>query len=217
MTGSSRSDHGLADRLARCLPPLNTPIGDLPVGGYRPEDVQRPRPAAVLVAVIEPEPARVLLTVRSERLQRHAGQVAFPGGAREAGDHGVVATALREAHEEAGVPPESVRPVGFLGRYDTITGYRMTAVVGVLRADAQWRADGREVERVFTVPLERIADDRSYRRDRVRYGGRTFEILTLAHPEFRIWGATAALLHDFGARLRASGFDAGPCAAPAGD
>jgi 8-oxo-dGTP pyrophosphatase MutT (NUDIX family) len=195
---------GLASRLARSLPSLDTSIGDLPLGGYRPDDVERPRPAAVLVGIVDEPSPSVLLTVRSERLARHAGQVAFPGGGREPDDADVVDTALREAREETGIDSADVRPVGFLGRYDTITGYRMTAVVGVLTRAGDWRPDGVEVERIFTVPLSRVVDDDRYRRDRVRFAGRTFEILTLDHPEFRIWGATAALLHDLGARLRGS-------------
>lgn len=209
---SARPDDppGLAARLARCLLPLVTPVRDLPLGGYRPSGVERPRPAAVLVGILATQWPAVLLTVRSDRLARHAGQVAFPGGGRESGDRSIVGTALREAHEEIGLEPDQVDPVGFLGRYDTISGYRITAVVGAVLQAGQWRPDGVEVERVFTVPLAQVADDGCYRRDRVRYAGRRFEILTLEHPEARIWGATAALLYDLGARLRAAGLaDAG--------
>lgn len=196
----------LAARLSDCLPSLSTPVGELPLGGYRPERVDRPRPAAVLVAVVDAPAPAVVLTVRSSQLARHAGQVAFPGGGREPGDADVVDTALREAREEVGIEPAAVEPVGLLGRYDTISGYRMTAVVGVLPAATGWRPDGIEVERVFTVPLARVADETRYRRDHVRYAGRRFEILTLSDPEHRIWGATAALLNDLGSRLRSSGF-----------
>lgn len=193
----------LEARLSHALFPLDTPISDLPVEGYSPESVDRPRAAAVLVGVLPDEPG-VVLTLRSRRLARHAGQVAFPGGARDPEDDSVVDTALREAHEEASIPPSGVRPLGFLARYDTITGYRMTAVVGVLDPRVRPRPDESEVERVFTVPLARIADAEAYRVDRFRYSGRRFEVLTLEHDEYRIWGATAALLFDFGRRLRQS-------------
>lgn len=190
-------------RLRRALYPLGTHISELPIEGYSPESVDKPRAAAVLVGVMPEEPG-VVLTLRSERLARHAGQVAFPGGAREPGDESVVDTALREAHEEASIPPAGVRPLGFLARYDTITGYRMTAVVGLLDSRVRPRPDESEVERVFTVPLARVADADAYRVDRFRYAGRRFEVLTLEHAEYRIWGATAALLFDFGRRLRQS-------------
>lgn len=185
---------GLAARLF----PLETPIGSLPIGGYRPEDLDRPRPAAVLIGVTDESDPRVLLTVRSRDLPLHAGQVAFPGGAREHDDVSVVETALRETSEETGVDAASVRPLGYLGRYDTVTGYRITALVGALAADFRARPDRREVETVFTVPLEHVADEARYRCDRVVYRGMTFEVLTLEHSEHYIWGATAALLHRFG-------------------
>ncbi|MGK7295226.1 MAG: CoA pyrophosphatase [Candidatus Wenzhouxiangella sp. M2_3B_020] len=192
--------------LAPALHPLTTPISQLPVDGYRPGTDARPRPAAVLVGITRDD-SGVVLTLRSTELARHAGQVAFPGGAREPVDDSVVDTALREAREEAGIEPDHVRPLGYLSRYDTITGYRMTAVVGVLDPGVRLEPDRSEVERVFTVPLEHVADPDRYRRDRVRFRERRYEILTLEHPEFRIWGATAALLHDLGRRLAGSSRD----------
>lgn len=197
--GSGSSD--LNSRLRRVLAPLDQTISSLPVDGYLPEQVDRPRPAAVLVGITADEPS-VLLTLRSSRLARHAGQVAFPGGVREAHDHSVVDTALREAQEEAGIDPGGVTPVGYLSRYDTITGYRMTAVVGLLSEKVRPVPDRVEVESVFTVPLADVVDADAYQVDRVRFAGRSFEILTLVHAEHRIWGATAALLFDLGRRLR---------------
>lgn len=142
-----------------------------------------------------------MLTLRSRALKHHAGQVSFPGGARERSGESVVDTALREAREEAGIDRELVRPLGFLGRYDTISGYRMTPVVGWLAKGAGLRPDCCEVDSVFTIPLGRVVDPACYRHRKVRHDGRTFDIVTLDHPEHHIWGATAALLYDFGMRL----------------
>jgi len=158
----------------------------------------------VLVAVTAgPEPG-VVLTVRSRELLHHAGQVAFPGGARDTPDESVVDTAMREAREEAGIDQGLVHPLGYLGRYDTISGYRMTAVVAMLEAEVRLAPDRNEVDAVFTVPLCQVCAPECYRRESVAYGGRQFEIITLEHPEHRIWGATAALLHEFGSRMQSS-------------
>ena len=187
--------------LSATLFPLSTPIHKLPVGGYRPEAVARPRPAAVLLAITgEAEPG-VVLTLRSRALKHHAGQVSFPGGARERAGESVVDTALREAREEAGIDCELVKPLGFLGRYDTISGYRMTPVVGRLATGAGLSPDCCEVDAVFTIPLGQVVDPSCYSHRKVRHDGRTFDIVTLEHPEHHIWGATAALLYDFGMRL----------------
>lgn len=191
----------LDEALRRHLFPLDTPIGELPVGGYRPEGLRRLRPAAVLVPITEEADPRILLTVRAAHLAKHAGQVAFPGGGREQPGESVVETALREAREETGLDPSMVRPAGLLGRYDTITGFRMTAVVGWIDPRFRPVPDRNEVDEVFSVPLADVRDPNAWRRDHVRWNERSFEILTLAHPEHRIWGATAALLHDLGQRL----------------
>jgi len=181
---------------------LDSPISALPVGGFRPPGLRQHRAAAVLIGIIDrPEP-EVILTLRSRRLQHHAGQVAFPGGARDPVDRSVIDTALREANEEIGVAPELVQPAGFLGRYDTITGFRITALVAAVAASAQPTPDQSEIEHVFTVPLAHVGDPRSYQREYVEHAGNRFEILTLQHPEHHIWGATAALLHELGQLLR---------------
>lgn len=197
----------LSEILARSLLPISAPISSLPLGGYRRPDVERQRPAAVLVGLTEEASPDVLLTVRAFHLVQHAGQVAFPGGAREHGDRSVVDTALREAREETGLAGHQARPLGYLGRYDTVTGYRMTAVVALIDPAFTPRPDRNEVEKVFRVPLSQISDPTRYRRDHVRFGKQRFEILTLSHPEHRIWGATAALLHDLGRRIAGPDFD----------
>jgi len=191
----------LEARLSAQLFPLDTPLSELPVGGYSPESESRQRAAAVLVGVTAGVEPGVVLTLRSRQLEYHAGQVSFPGGGRDAPGESVVETALREAREEAGIQENKVRPLGFLGRYDTITGYRMTAVVASLEPDTAFQPDRNEVESVFTVPLAHVVDPGRFRRDTVRYAGRRFEIVTFEHATHHIWGATAALLEDFGARV----------------
>lgn len=190
----------LFSRLASSLYPLTTPLIELPVGGYLPEHPPQRRPSAVLIGLVDAADPCVILTRRSESMSQHAGQVAFPGGRRETGDGSAIETALREAREEAGIDPECVRPLGFLGRYDTITGYRITAVVARVSPQVRLRADGVEAEQVFTVKTSELVRLESWQRSRVHHQGREYEILTLRHPEHHIWGATAALLFDL-ARL----------------
>ncbi len=195
----------LYSRLSAALYALDTPLPRLPVAGFLPSNLSHPRPSAVLIGMVDDRDPRIILTRRSQRVSRHAGQVAFPGGGREADDRSAVETALREAREEAGIDPAKVRPAGYLGRYDTISGYRITAVVATVEPGTELKADGIEADQVFTVALSRVLTAQAWRREPFIHEGRRIEILTLRHPEHHIWGATAALLFELGRSLGSSG------------
>lgn len=73
------------------------------------------RPASILVLCTDGTSGpRLLLTERAPDLRDYPGQLVFPGGAAEPHDRGPVATALREAHEEVGLDPDSVHLIGLL-------------------------------------------------------------------------------------------------------
>lgn len=152
-------------------------------------------PAAVLVAIVERAGARsVLLTRRAEQLARHAGQISFPGGRADPGDGNPQQTALREAEEEIGLPAAQVEIAGRLDDYLVGTGYRITPVVGFVRAPPAFAADTREVAEIFEVPLPFVLDAANYRRDKLTVGGVERRFYVLAYGAYHIWGATAAIL-----------------------
>ncbi|MCZ7586272.1 MAG: CoA pyrophosphatase [Deltaproteobacteria bacterium] len=87
-------------------------------------------PASVLIPVLaDGGRPRVLLTVRTDRVEHHKNQISFPGGRQDEGED-LERTALREAHEEVGLPPDRVRVVGMLDDIYTVTSYRVTPFVG---------------------------------------------------------------------------------------
>lgn len=188
----------LEDRLSRlssALYPPHYPLEDLLVDGYRPEaGAWRPRAAAVLVPIVlKPTPA-VLLTVRSDALKSHAGQVALPGGGRSGNECFPLDTALREAEEEIGIDPVCVKILGLARCFDTISAYRVVPVVGLIDSAPQLQACPREVRCIFSAPLERVLDVASYRRHQVRHHHRDYEVWSMLSEQWPIWGATAAIL-----------------------
>ena len=91
------------------------------------------RQAAVLIPIVRRPQPGLLLTQRSIHLRKHAGQVAFPGGAVDDTDASVIAAALREAEEEVAIPPSAVEVIGVLPPVDSVTGYQVTPVVALSR------------------------------------------------------------------------------------
>ena len=153
------------------------------------------RVAGVLIPVIERGAnLSVLLTQRSAELKHHAGQVSFPGGRMEEHDSDVVETALRETHEEVGIPPQSIAVVGYLPPMPTVTGYAVTPVVGLVGDDVPLRIDRTEVEYAFEVPLSFLLDSRNELALEREYLGRRIPTVEFHYEGERIWGATAHIL-----------------------
>jgi len=159
------------------------------------------KPAAVLVAITDrPEPG-VLLTRRTETLRRHAGQVAFPGGRADPDDADLIATALREAEEEIGLPPTAVEVVGIADPYRTVTGFMVTPVVGVVPPDLPLFPHEAEVAALFEVPLAHLLEPANQVEKTVEWQGRDRRFFEIMWGGERIWGATAAMIVNLGRRL----------------
>lgn len=180
----------LRERLTReASAPLTAGDGWL----WRPGTV--PRSAAVLIPVIaQGDELRVLFTVRTDHLHDHAGQISFPGGRSDPQDATPRDTALRECSEEVGVPPARIEVLGALSEYLTVTGYRVTPFVGLIRAPLSLTLDSFEVAEVFEVPLGFLLDPRNHQRNRVIHEGRERHYYAVPFGRRYIWGATAGML-----------------------
>ena len=151
--------------------------------------------AAVLVPIVDRgDELTVLLTLRADNLAHHAGQVAFPGGRIEATDADATAAALREAEEEIGLARDRVEILGLLPEHAVISGFRVTPVVGLVRADFELRLDPREVAGTFEAPLRHLLDPATHTRRRRQIAGQDIETFELPWGSFNIWGATAGML-----------------------
>ena len=156
--------------------------------------------AAVLVPIVLRDQPTVLLTERTSHLSTHSGQIAFPGGKHDADDSDMVATALREAHEEVGLAPEFIRVIGQLPVYVTGTAFVITPVVALIRDGFALAPNAHEVEAVFEVPLQFLMDPANHRWHQFVADGvrRTWLSMPYADggQERFIWGATAGMLRN---------------------
>ena len=153
--------------------------------------------AAVLIPLVwQDEEWHVLFTRRTDRVESHKGQVSFPGGACDEGETTAEQTALREAEEEIGIPTEHVRVLGRLSNLITITYFRVTPVVGVVKWPTVFRVGEHEVARIFTIPLAWLANSSNRWVFEVPGTGRS---LIAYHPYDGelLWGATARMTVDF--------------------
>ncbi len=166
------------------------------------EELERPPvPAAVLVPVVLGRTPSILLTKRTAHLKKHAGQVSFPGGRIDPEDAHAEAAALREAEEEIALHPSHVEILGRMADYVTGTGYRITPVLGLLPPNLTYRPAPDEVEAVFELPINVLLDPNAPRREPHPVRGQMREYWVWPHPEFFIWGATAAILKHLADKL----------------
>lgn len=148
--------------------------------------------AAVLVPIFERDgDLHLLYTTRSAALPTHAGQVSFPGGRHAAADPSLLATALRETHEEIGL---AAADVDVLGRLDPIhtfsSNFLITPFVGRIPYPHALRIDAREVDDAFSVPLDALLDPATTVAETWTIEGRAIPVTAYRHDGRTIWGAT---------------------------
>jgi 8-oxo-dGTP pyrophosphatase MutT (NUDIX family) len=162
-------------------------------------DVHGGKEAAVLVPVFEHDGLHAVFTRRRHDLRRHAGEISFPGGRRDAGEE-LIDTALREAHEEVGLPPDAVRVVGALPPTPTfVTNYAIYPFVGVIDAGFAWVLQRSEVDEVLELPLSLLRA--GYGERRLVRKGIPFRTPTYEAGDHVIWGATARILQELLGRV----------------
>jgi 8-oxo-dGTP pyrophosphatase MutT (NUDIX family) len=153
------------------------------------------RPAAVLVPVVAhgDEEATLLLTERSHGLAVHAGQIAFPGGRIEEGETALQA-ALREAHEEIGLAPDLVSPIGSLAPYLTGTGFRVTPIIALIDPGYRLALNEIEVADAFEVPLSFLMNPANHELRSRELRGKMRRFYAMPWQGREIWGATAGMI-----------------------
>ncbi|SMX64646.1 NUDIX domain-containing protein [Brevibacterium sp. Mu109] len=136
----------------------------------------------------------IVLLQRASTLRNHAGQPAFPGGARDAGDGSAAFTALREAEEETGLDPAGVDVVGTLEPlYVPPSRFDVTPVVGWWREPTSVAAvDQAESALVARVAIADLVAPGN--RGTFSPADRPFSTPVFDLGIMRPWGFTAGLL-----------------------
>ncbi|MEM9558577.1 MAG: CoA pyrophosphatase [Acidobacteriota bacterium] len=167
------------------------------------------RDAAVLVPLyVDAGQMWTLLTRRAEHLPTHKGQIAFPGGSLELGESSWDA-AVREAHEEIGIDPSLVLRLGDLDEAETPSGFRIVPCVGAVPHPLELTINRDEIDEVFPVPIQALADPRLVEDRAVLIDG-VERMLRIYHVgRAQIWGLTARIVHNLLIRLGFEGGDEG--------
>ncbi len=165
---------------------------DLNPGLHWPEALT---PAAVLIGLVEHQKeTTVLLTMRTDHLDDHPGQIAFPGGKTEPDDASPEATAIRETEEETGLHRRHIDVIGRLDDYDTRTGFKISPIIAIITPPFELSPDPFEVAEVFEVPLNFLLDPTNHRRHSRVFEGVKREFYAMPYGDYYIWGVTAGML-----------------------
>lgn len=156
--------------------------------------------AAVLVPLYDDGELHGVFTKRRDDMRRHPGEISFPGGRYDEGERDLIATALREAEEEIGLPADAVEIVGALQPTPTIaTGYAVYPFVGLIEPGRTWTPSAGEVAEVIELPLRALLA--GYGRRRLIRRGLPIRTDTYVVDDYLIWGATARILADLFDRI----------------
>ena len=188
------------DRLRSSLPLVQAPWQ------VEPEQSQWPQ-AAVLIALTHQDTPCVLLGRRARHLKTHPGEIAFPGGKREAVDTTPWDTALRETTEEVGIPAKNVTRIAELEPLITRTGFQVHPCIGMIDPEPELVVDAAEFYSVFMRPLTVFADAQVFELKPMTKRGSTMYVPHYYVGNDNIWGVTAAMLAQLANVAYDAGFD----------
>jgi len=156
------------------------------------------RKASVLILLVNKNSApHVILTLRTDSVSTHKGDVSFPGGTIDAEDENSLFTALRETDEEIGIPPEKIRILGEFDEYISLAGFHVNVFAGTADYPLKYNLSEDEIDSILEVPLSCFCNDGYYKCDKFEHKGEEVCVYYYDYCGTTIWGMTARILTDF--------------------
>lgn len=139
----------------------------------------------------------VLLTLRSDKLKNHSGEISFPGGHLE-GDEDSVKAALRETYEEVGIQPEKINVIGRLSPFFALPSDSfIQPIVGYIDHLDNLTLNPDEVQESILVPIEDLLNPNNLDYKIIQKNDRTIQIpYWKIHSQRPLWGATAMIMNE---------------------
>jgi 8-oxo-dGTP pyrophosphatase MutT (NUDIX family) len=157
----------------------------------------RTRAAVLLPLFVKDSSCHILFTKRSNTVRYHKGEISFPGGNYDATDEDLLATALREAHEEIGLRPQDVSFLGALDEMMTMTDFIVSPFVGLIPYPYTFVPSPDEIDEIIILPLVGFLKEGVLREEYRTYNKKTEKVPIYHSGRHVIWGATARILRQF--------------------
>jgi 8-oxo-dGTP pyrophosphatase MutT (NUDIX family) len=157
----------------------------------------RTRAAVLLPLFVKDGSCHILFTKRSQKVRYHKGEISFPGGNYDATDDDLLATALREAHEEIGLKPQDVSLLGALDEMMTMTDFIVSPFVGHIPYPYTFIPSPDEIEEIIILPLADFLKAGVLSEEYRTYNKKTEKVPIYHSGGHVIWGATARILRQF--------------------
>lgn len=155
-------------------------------------------PAAVMLLLFEKDgQSHILFNKRSQEVEHHKGEIAFPGGVYDEVDGDLKATALRETWEEMGIRREHVEVLGELNDMETRTNFRIVPFVGTFSYPYPFQANPSEVTEVIEVPIGHLLTPSNHWQEVQEWLGYPRTEHYYQYQDHVVFGATARILHQF--------------------
>lgn len=157
--------------------------------------------AVVIIFMDAGDGPSILITRRTHNVSTHKGQMSLPGGGYDSNDTDILETALRETHEETGIPPEKIEVLGRFDDFISIFGFHVAVFVGAVDYPCGYDFNPGEIDAHVEAPF-RIFAERQY--DKVNYynhEGKDYKMYHYYYGGYEIWGLTARILADFAEEL----------------